>query len=213
MNPGIESIWEIPLHQFRDKIASETPTPGGGSVAAVSSAMGLGLIIMALEISHRRADAKDIETATRMIAESRELLEVLSVAADEDIQLFEAYMRALKMPKKSDDERDARRCALKTAVLAATQSPLDAGEKMVEALDLAVRSLAYAHKNVISDVGAGAAILWGSLIAVLLNVDINLPSIADIELRTTLNSKRAELKGRAELLYVQVQEGVQAALT
>ena len=60
---GEETLWGAGLAEFRDATASAEPTPGGGSVAGVSATLGLGLVIMALEISAKRKDAVRPEEA------------------------------------------------------------------------------------------------------------------------------------------------------
>ena len=66
-------IWQMPLNEFLNATASDSPTPGGGSVSAVCGAMGLGLVIMALEITNKGPDQKD--AISRLLSESRQLLE------------------------------------------------------------------------------------------------------------------------------------------
>lgn len=158
---GEESIWSARLDEFRDATASAEPTPGGGSVAAVAATLGLGLVIMALEISARRKDALLPEETTSLIAEARTLMGGLGGDADGDIRAFRAYMAALKLPKQSDDEKARRKEALRAATHRATEAPLLAARHIVEALRLATPALPLAHPHVASDVGAGAGLLEG----------------------------------------------------
>ncbi len=122
-----ESLWTAGLAEFRDATASAEPTPGGGSVASVSATLGLGLVIMALEISAKRKDAVRADEATALIAEARGLMERLSGDADADVRAFRAYMAALKLPKLTDEEKERRKKALAAASRGATEAPLEAG--------------------------------------------------------------------------------------
>jgi formiminotetrahydrofolate cyclodeaminase len=126
---GEETLWSANLAEFREAAASAEPTPGGGSVAGVSATLGLGLVIMALEISSRRKDAVRPEDALGVIETARTLMGALSGDADEDIRAFRAYMAALKLPKLSDDERARRKEALQAASHRATKAPLLAARK------------------------------------------------------------------------------------
>jgi formiminotetrahydrofolate cyclodeaminase len=197
---GEETLWNATLAEFREATASAEPTPGGGSVAAVSATLGLGLVIMALEISVKRKDALRPEEAGNLIEQARGLMARLSEGADADVEAFRGYMAALKLPKQSDDEKDRRRQALQAATRRATESPLLAALHMVEALRLAAAAVPLAHAHVVSDVGAGAGLLEGALKAVLFNVDVNLPSLGEADVKAACAADRAAFaKEGAEL--------------
>ena len=208
-----ETLWNPGLAAFRDATASAEPTPGGGSVAAVSATLGLGLVIMALEISAKRKDAVQPEEARRLIAEAHEVMERLGADADEDIRAFRAYMKALKLPKATDEEKDSRKGALQTASRRATEAPLVAARHMVEALRLAGRALPLTHLHVVSDIGAGTGLLEGALKAVLFNVDVNLPSLADAEMKARLAGERVAMGADGTVLASGVLDGVAGRLS
>jgi len=195
-----ETLWSANLAEFREATASADPTPGGGSVAAVSATLGLGLVIMALEISMKRKDALRPDDAKSLIEAARPLMGSLSGDADNDIRAFRAYMAALKLPRQSDDEKERRKEALQAASRRATEAPLLAARHIIEALHLAKAAAPLAHSHVVSDVGAGAALLEGALKAVLFNVDVNLPSLTDVEMKALSGKERAAFaKQAAEL--------------
>jgi formiminotetrahydrofolate cyclodeaminase len=207
-----ETLWGMGLAQFRDATASADPTPGGGSVAGVCATFGLGLVIMALEISVKRKDAQRIDETSALIAAARELMASLTADADEDVRAFRAYMAALKLPKATDDEKAARRQAMQHATRAATQAPLTAGRHILEALQMAECAVPLSHLHVVSDVGAGAGLLEGSLKAVLFNVDINLPSLADPVLQQSCREERSALAADGVALAESVLASVAAKL-
>jgi len=207
-----DTLWSMGLAQFRDATASTEPTPGGGSVAGVCATFGLGLVIMALEISVKRKDAQRIEETHVLIAQARELMARLAADVDEDVRAFRAYMAAMKLPKATDEERALRKQAMQQATRAATQAPLTAGRHIVEALRMAERAVPLSHLHVVSDVGAGAGLLEGSLTAVLFNVDINLPSLPDAALQQGCREERAALADTGKVLAAQTLAGVAAKL-
>jgi formiminotetrahydrofolate cyclodeaminase len=201
---GEETLWGAGLAEFRDATASAEPTPGGGSVAGVSATLGLGLVIMALEISAKRKDAVRPEEAHALIAEARTLMDALGGDADADIRAFRAYMAALKLPRQSEEEKGRRKEALQAASRGATESPLLAARHMVAGLRLARNAVPLTHSHVISDVGAGTALLEGALKAVLFNVDVNLPSLADAEIKAAFGAERVALAGEGAELATEV---------
>jgi formiminotetrahydrofolate cyclodeaminase len=192
-----DTLWSQNLSAFRDAIASTEPTPGGGSVSMVSATFGLGLVIMALEITAKKPERGAEGRLAELLAEGRRLLAELSAHADEDVTVFLAYMAAFKLPKATDPEKAARKQALQEALVKATRAPLTAARSCVAALDLAEKSATASSVRVVSDVGAGAALLGGAVSAELLNVDINVPSVTDAGLKGEFTRDRTELNTQA----------------
>lgn len=186
-----DSLWRWPLATFRDTLASDSPTPGGGSAAMVSATLGLGLVVMALRITANKApDRTFLDT---LILSGGRLIAELSAHAEADIAVFDAYMAALKLPKATEDEKAARRTALQEATIAATEIPLNAAQTALEALDLASQAATLATTQIVSDVGAGAATLRGAVEAVLYAVDVNLRGLDDAGRRQVYADSRDRL--------------------
>jgi formiminotetrahydrofolate cyclodeaminase len=198
--PPEPSIWTWSLREFLDRTVSEDPTPGGGSVAAAAGAFGLGLVMMALEISARKAHPEQQQLISARLERARPLLNRIRESADEDIVAFRAYMAALGLPKSTDEEKSARREALRAALLVATEAPLAAGRALLEALEIARDAADLSSSHLVSDAGAGAALLGGALSAVLLNVDVNAASIRDEALRQQVVVERQNLKQAGDAL-------------
>jgi formiminotetrahydrofolate cyclodeaminase len=212
MSGGTETLWSGVLADFREATASAEPTPGGGSVAGVSATLGLGLVIMALEISVKRKDAIEPEKTGALIAEARALMAELSGDADRDVLAFQDYMAAARLPKLSDEEKQARREALDAATRGAMQAPLAAARHIVAALGLAEQAAPLAHRHVISDVGAGTGLLEGALKAILFNVDVNLPSLSDAGMQERCGAERVVLASEGGELAARVLGAVAARL-
>lgn len=186
------SLWGWTLTEFRDRTASDAPTPGGGSASMVAAATGLALVLMALRVTARKPEAGE---ALRPLIDSGErLLDELSAHADHDIAVFETYMAALRLPRGTEAEQQRRRAALAQATVAATEVPLNAAQSTLEALDVARQAAAVAQPSIVSDVAAGAALLHGALTAVLYSVDINLKSLKDPAQLAEYSASRAHLQ-------------------
>lgn len=194
-----DSVWDWRLAEFRDRTASDDPTPGGGSASMVGAAIGLGLVQMALRVTARKAE--DTSGLSPLIDSADGLIGELSRHADSDIAVFDVYMAALKLPRDTDEQKTARRAAMADAALAATEVPLNAAQSVLESLDVARQAAAIADRGILSDVGAGAALLNGGLTAVLYNVDINLKSIKDAEAAADFAKSRRHLASAAETRY------------
>lgn len=191
-----DSLWRWPLASFRDALASDSPTPGGGSAAMVSATLGLGLVVMALRVTaNKSADRAFLDT---LILSGERLLRDLSDHADADVAVFDCYMAALKLPKATEAETAARRAALQEATVAATEIPLNAAQTALEAIDLAAQAAPLAATRIVSDVGAGAAMLRGAVEAVLYAVDVNLRGLDDARKRADYARSRDRLMAVAE---------------
>lgn len=190
------SLWHMGLAEFRDVTASDSATPGGGSAAMVSASVGLGLVLMALRITQRRAERPD--QLDPLVMKGERLLAEMAEHADADVDVFETYMAALKLPKDTDEDKAARRQAMAQAAEAATEVPLNGAQAIVEALDLANQAVDLSNRHVVSDVGAGAAILHGALTAVLYNVDINIGSIKNANDADSYRQSRAHLQSTGD---------------
>lgn len=190
-----DSLWRWPLATFRDTLASDSPTPGGGSAAMVSATLGLGLVVMALRITaNKTPDRSFLDT---LILSGERLMVELSAHADADIAVFDTYMAALKLPKATEEEKAVRRDALRDATIAATEVPLNAAQTALEGIDLASQAATLAATQIVSDVGAGAAVLRGAVEAVLTAVDVNLRSLDDAARRQVYADSRDHLLAAA----------------
>jgi len=129
------------------------------------------------------------------LARLTDLRQRLQTLADDDVAVFRAYVEASRLPKGTEEERLARRGALRSAGQAAMNVPLTLARTVVEALDVAPWLAGEVHAEVVSDVGAGAAILEGALHAALLTVDINLPHVSAEE-RASIEAERERLAAR-----------------
>ena len=209
-----ETLWTRPAQDLLDATSSRQPTPGGGSVAALSGAFGAGLVLMAARISLHKAQ-KAGNTPDPALTAALDTLEGvqdrLHRLADEDVAVFRGYVDATRLPRSTDEEKAARRAALDRAGEAARAAPLGTAQACIEALEQAQACLEHVHPEVISDVGAGAALLRGALEAALLTLDINLRHL-EAEEQARLRAQRGELSARGEALAAGVVQGTRGAI-
>lgn len=207
----MSSLWDNTLREFRDKIASADPTPGGGSVAAVAATEGLALVVMALEVSAKRSDAAP--GLSPLIEKARPLLAALSSHADADVAAFEGYMAALHLPKTTPEEESKRKSAVALAGKQALEAPLASAKDCIMALGIANDAVEIAHAGIVSDVGAGAALIHGAVIATLYNVDINLKGMPNGPERSSYEAMRDELRRAADDLASTIAKTTATRLT
>ena len=204
------SVWSWTLADFRDRTAAPTPTPSGGSAAPVCAALGLGLVLMGLEITRKGADAELAAALDPLLSSGSELLAHLSAHADSDIAAYQEHMKARSLPKGTAEEKAARHEQMQATLAAATESPLAAGRDIAAALGLASQAAKLCKLQILGDLVAGTDLLAGSLAAVLRSVDSNLPGLSDLPLRERFRKERTALAESALPHVAAVQAAFEA---
>lgn len=193
-----DSLWDLTLRDALSSTASASPTPGGGSIAPITGAFGLGLVLMALEVTQAKTPSEQLTTS---LAHGHALLSELSAHADRDVAVFRAYMQALALPKSTAVEQAVRTSARQSAATDAARAPLAAAESCLLALELVESVHALVQRNIRSDLLAGADLLHGALSAVLRTVEINLPALGDASLRESITHRVEQLASAAAASY------------
>lgn len=207
---GPMTLWTMTLADFRRELGSRAPTPGGGSASCVCGSFGLGLVLMALEIS-RPAQGEPSAELVQLLERGAALDAELQRHADRDVEVFGAYMQALKLPRSTGAEQAARALALSVAAQAAAEAPLAAGRDLLAALQLAARAGASVKPSLKSDVLGGADLLLGAVSALLRNVDINLPSVKDGKVVERLTNERRRQQTEALVAHARVTQAFEGA--
>ena len=200
---------KLPVGAFLAALASEAPTPGGGTAAAVSGAVGAALAEMVAALTLGKEKFADAHAAVRPIAEAasaarRELLEL----AREDALAFDAVVAARRLPKETDEEREARATAVALSNRAATEVPMRTARAAARLLAALPELVAKGNPNAASDAGTAALLLEASAEGALLNVGINLPGIKDTAYVEQMQRETAQLQGDVQRARSKVLEAV-----
>jgi formiminotetrahydrofolate cyclodeaminase len=195
----------LSLGQFLDALASDAPTPGGGTAAAAGGAMGAALtqMVAALTLSKEKyAAAHDV---VRPIAEAGELAraEFLDLAR-EDSQAYDEVVAARRAPKGTDEEKAARARRIAVANRRATEVPLRTARAAVRLLAALPELAEKGNPNAASDVGAAALLLDSCVEGALLNVGINLSGVEDAAFVSEMQKETAVLQEESQRLRSQV---------
>ncbi|HET8946859.1 MAG TPA: cyclodeaminase/cyclohydrolase family protein, partial [Candidatus Polarisedimenticolia bacterium] len=165
---------------FLDRLAAGTPTPGGGSAAALAGALGGALLQMVCRLTVGRDEARPHEAALgALLGQAADLEKHLRDLVDEDALAYDQVMAALRLPKGTDEEKAARRAALRRANATATDTPLRTAEACHALLGLAAELAATGNRNALSDIGSAAQLAQAGLRGAVMNVRINLPGLGD----------------------------------
>lgn len=184
----------LSLQEFSEETASESPAPGGGSVAAYMGAMGAALGTMVANLSaHKRGWDERWEEFSAWAEKGRNFYDQLLKMVDEDTKAFDGIMQAFSLPKKSDDEAKIRNEAIQKATLHAIEIPLNVMKLSYAAMEVIQAMAQFGNPNSVSDAGVGALAARSAVLGANLNVKINAAGLDD-------KAQVQNILGEAELI-------------
>ncbi len=207
-------LMDLSVKDFLSELASTSPAPGGGTIAALNGAMAaaLGSMVCGLTIGNEK-----YPEAQNILPTAKELLEKLgmdfALLADEDTAAFNKVMAAYKLPKATEEEKTARRLAIQAANLEATNIPMKTAENAIAVAEALVQVARYGNQNAASDCGVALECAKAAATGALMNVSINLPSLKDTLLTEEYLKKKAELEKKMSYFYRCGMEEVEGKLS
>jgi formiminotetrahydrofolate cyclodeaminase len=175
-----DKLTERSVVQFLDALASSAPAPGGGSVAALSGALGAALVSMVCNLTLGKKQYADVQDDIAALVEQSEALRLrLTALLEADVEVYTGVSSAYRMPRKTPEEKAARSAAIQEALKAATKVPMQVAEACVQVLDLCTPAAELGNVNAVSDAGVAALMAEAGLRSAALNVIININAIRD----------------------------------
>src|SRR5207302_8851620 len=155
--PAAGTVAGRTVSDFLDVVASDAPTPGGGTSAAVAAAEGAALIAMVARLTVGKKDYEAVNHRMGEIVQQADAARTNFLAlADRDAAAFDAVMAAFKLPKGNDKEKAARSAAIQRATEGAANAPLEVASRAADLLPLASEATETGNEQAASD-GATAA--------------------------------------------------------
>jgi formiminotetrahydrofolate cyclodeaminase len=186
---------DLNLRDFAQEVASSSPTPGGGSVAAYAGAQGFALIAMVCGLTLGREKFFSVQNEMQALqAWSGERLTRLLTLIDQDSDGFNAVITSFALPKSTETEKELRWSQIERATLTAAQVPLETAQYCLAGLQEIPRLLAGGNPNAISDMGVAALMLRTGLEGALYNVEVNAQGLKDEKNRHELFVKCTNLR-------------------
>jgi formiminotetrahydrofolate cyclodeaminase len=165
---------------FLDDLSSSSPVPGGGSVAALSAAMGASLLCMVCNLTLGRARYASVEEQVAGIRDRvAALRDEAEALASSDEQAYGRVATAMALPRATEDDKTRRREEIQTALKGAARPPLEVMKVARQVALLADQLVEIGNRNAVSDVAVAALMASASYGAAELNVAINLAAIRD----------------------------------
>lgn len=205
--PRGKRLVDMTLTEFAEETASESPAPGGGSIAAYMGALGAALSTMVANLSAHKPGWDDRWKEFSDYAErGHALMTRLLALVDEDTAAFNKIMAVFSMPKSTPEEKAARAEALEAATLYATEVPLRTMEASYDVFDYAEAMAREGNPASVSDAAVGALAARAAVVGALLNVRINAAGLKNRENAEKLLTRADEIDIKSEARVATVLE-------
>jgi len=202
---SVKKLVDYTVAGFADETASESPAPGGGSVAATMGAMGISLATMVANLSSHKPGWDDRWEEFSVWAEKGQALKnELLFLVDEDTQAFNKIMDAFGLPKGNEVEKLMRDEAIQAATRYAIEIPLKVMQKSFESMSIIKAMAEIGNPNSVSDAGVGALAARSAVMGAFLNVKINTTGLKDKEFVNQVVAKAVEIQNKAVALEEEI---------
>ena len=207
------SLAKMNLREFCNETLSDSPAPGGGSVAALMGALGasLGGMVANLSAGKRGWDHK-LEYFSDWAVKAQQFKDELLSLVDEDTAAFNKVMDAFALPKGATEEKATRAAAIEQATKYAAEVPLKVMETASKSYDLLAEMAERGNPASVSDVGVGALATRACIEGAALNVRINLAQLKDEKFKGVLEEKVRSVCAHSVAKFKEISQAVESKL-
>jgi glutamate formiminotransferase / formiminotetrahydrofolate cyclodeaminase len=204
---GGKQLADLTVSGFADELASDSPAPGGGSTAALAGALAAALTAMVGNLTYPKKQYLEVRPQMNDGSyQAQRIKEKLIRLIDEDTKAFNQVMAAFGLPKKTDQQKAARKQQIEAANQQATMKPLEMMRTIGELIPLLELMEKHGNSNSLSDVGVGALSALTCVRGAALNVAINLGGLEDADFVSAVSAEMQQLRQ-------EIVEGAEAIAT
>jgi len=208
-----KKLVDLSLSSFIWETSSDSPAPGGGSVAAAMGAMGAALGSMVANLSgHKRGWDDRWEEFANWAERGARMQKRLLDLVDEDTEAYNGILSAFELPKKSDEEKAARSAAVEAATLNASLVPLTVMKEAFKVFELLEEMTLKGNPNSVTDGAVGVLAVRACIRGAFLNVKINVKGLKDRQKAEELIADAQVIDGAAARLEEEIISRVSAQL-
>ena len=196
---------ELKLNEYMDILLSDAPAPGGGSVSALAGAQAAALMGMVCDLTTSKEKYADFHETCKVAKVKADLLyRGFAEGIDRDTEAYNLVAAAFKLPKDTDEEKEARKKAIADGTLEATKVPFSVMKMADEGLELAKKLTGSINPNTASDLGVAVLNLITCMKGAWLNVKINLPGVKDEALAAEYREKGEAMVKKGEAMAAEL---------
>lgn len=189
---------EYKINDFLVELSSDAPSPGGGSTAALVSALagGLNSMVYSLTIDKKAYEILNEEEKKKMISlqnEARKFIEISKEFMEKDREDFLELMSSYKLSKDTEEEIKYRKEKIKENTINAMKTPLNLAEECIKFYDNIEFAVKFGNKNLISDAGVATILLNSAIESAIINVKVNLNSLRNESFAKEIENKCSSL--------------------
>jgi glutamate formiminotransferase/formiminotetrahydrofolate cyclodeaminase len=189
----------MPLNDFADETASESPAPGGGSIAAYVGSLGVSLATMVANLSsHKKGWDDRWEEFSNWAEKGQQFKDELLRLVDADTKAFNGIMHAMSLPKGTDEEKAARTQAMNEATKVAIEVPFQVMKLSYDSMEVIKAMAEVGNPNSVSDAGVGALCARSAVMGAFMNVRINVSGYDDKSFVEDVLKKGREIEAQAK---------------
>ena len=199
LRAGGDRLVGMTLTDFANETASESPAPGGGSIAAYLGTLGISLGTMVANLSsHKKGWDERWKEFSDWAEKGQALKDALLAMVDEDTYSFNRIMQAFGLPKSNEQEKKIRSAEIQAATKYATEVPFQVMQLAFQSFELIKAMAETGNPNSVTDAGVGALCARSAVIGAYLNVRINAGGLTDKSFAEDIISKAEALCKKAE---------------
>jgi len=204
-NKSDSQLVSMTLTDFADETASESPAPGGGSIAAYVGSLGASLATMVANLSsHKKGWDERWEEFSNWAEKGQQYKDELLQLVDTDTKAFNQIMHAMSLPKGTDEEKAARGEAINEATKFAIEIPFKVMKAACNSMEIIKAMAETGNPNSVSDAGVGALCARSAVMGAFMNVRINAAGYYDKKFTDEIISKGKEIENKTIALESEI---------
>ena len=197
----MSDLTKLSCQEFLEKLASSAPTPGGGGGAAMAGALAVALTSMVGNLTVGKEKFAQYEAEVQELLAKAEALRMQMFAlVNADAEVFNSFMACYRLPKNTDEEKQARNQAIQNAAKEAAEVPLEITEVCLEIMKLAERIAIIGNPGAITDAAVSSIMARAALRSAVYNVVVNLKLIKDEAYNQAMYATIEAMQKEAEAL-------------
>ena len=201
------------LNDFADETASESPAPGGGSIAAYIGSLGVSLATMVANLSsHKKGWDDRWEEFSNWAEKGQQYKDELLQLVDADTKAFNGIMNAMSLPKGTDEEKKTRAAAIEVATKVAIEVPFKVMKLSYDSMEVIKAMAESGNPNSVSDAGVGALCARSAVMGAFMNVRINAANYDDKIFVNDVVARGKEIEEKARALEFEILEIVNSKI-